>query len=90
MFVSGIYELQAGKAEIIEFLVKEGSRLVGIPLRDTNLPENTIIGAVVRDNKVLSPTGDTIIELNDKVVMCVLHEAIHELEEFLSDDTELI
>ncbi len=88
--ISDIYELQAGKAEIIEFLVKEGSRLAGVPLRDTNLPENTIIGAVVRDNKVLSPTGDTIIELNDKVVMCVLHEAIHELEEFLSDDTELI
>ena len=30
------------------------------------------------------------IKPNDKVVMCVLHESIHELEEFLSDDTELI
>ena len=40
--ISDIYELQAGKAEIIEFLVKKGSRLAGIPLRDTNLPENTI------------------------------------------------
>ena len=70
--ISDIYELQAGKAEIIEFLVKEGSRLVGIPLRDTKLPENTIIGAVVRENKVLTPTGDTVIEANDKVVMCVI------------------
>ena len=64
--------------------------MIGKPLRDTNLPENTIIGAVVRENKVLTPTGDTVIEANDKVVMCVLHEAIHELEEFLFDDTELI
>ena len=44
----------------------------------------------VRDNKVLTPTGDTVIEANDKVVMCVLHAAIHELEEFLFDDNDLI
>ena len=88
--ISDIYELQGGKAEIIEFLVKEGSRLIGSSLRDTNLPENSIIGAVVRDAKVLTPTGDTVMEANDKVVMCVLHEAIHELEEFLFDDNELI
>ena len=57
--ISDIYELQAGKAEIIEFLIKEDSRLIGIPLREANLPENTIIGAVVRENEVLTPTGDT-------------------------------
>ena len=71
-------------------LIKEDSRLIGIPLREANLPENTIIGAIVRENEVITPTGDTNIELNDKVVMCVLHEAIHKLEEFLFDDTELI
>ena len=31
---------------------------------------------------MITPTGDIVIEPNDKVVMCVLHEAIHELEEF--------
>ena len=44
----------------------------------------------MRENSVITPTGDTVIEPNDKVVMCVLHEAIHELEEFLFDDNELI
>lgn len=88
--ISDIYELQTGKAEIIEFQVKESSRLVAIPLRDSNLPENTIIGSIVREDSVITPTGDTVIEPNDKVVMCVLHEAIHELEEFLFDDNELI
>ena len=60
--ISDIYELQGGKAEIIEFLVKESSRLIGSSLRDTNLPENSIIGAVVRENKVLTPTGDTVMK----------------------------
>ena len=88
--VSDVYELRSGKAEIIEFLVKEGSPLVGVTLKNAKLPENTIIGSIVRDNSVLTPTGDTEIETGDKVVMCLLHEAIHELEEFLSSDQELI
>ncbi|MEC8099734.1 MAG: Trk system potassium transporter TrkA [Pseudomonadota bacterium] len=88
--VTDVYELQAGKAEIIEFLVKEGSRLVGIPLKDAKLPENTIIGSIARQNTVVTPTGDTIIETGDKIVMCLLHEAIHKLEDFLSNDPELI
>ena len=88
--VSDVYELQAGKAEIIEFLVKEGSKLVGIPLKDAELPDNTIIGSIVRNDTVLTPTGETIIEASDKVVMCLLHESIHQLEDFLSNDSELI
>ena len=88
--ISDVYELQAGKAEIIEFLVKEGSQLVGIPLKEAKLPDNAIIGTVVRNDVVLTPTGDTIIEARDKVVMCLLHDAIHEIEAFIADDSELI
>ena len=88
--ISDVYELQAGKAEIIEFLVKQGSQLVGIPLKEAKLPDNAIIGTVVRDDVVLTPTGDTIIEARDKVVMCLLHDAIHEIEAFIADDSELI
>ena len=88
--ISDVYELQAGKAEIIEFLVKEGSQLVGIPLKEAKLPDNAIIGTVVREDLVLTPTGDTIIEARDKVVMCLLHDAIHEIEAFMADDSELI
>ena len=44
----------------------------------------------MRNDVVLTPTGDTIIEARDKVVMCLLHDAIHEIEAFISDDSELI
>ena len=87
--ISDIYELQL-KSGDYRVSSKESSRLVALPLRDSNLPENTIIGAIVREDSVITPTGDTVIEPNDKVVMCVLHEAILKLEEFLFDDNELI
>ena len=88
--VSNVYELIDGAAEIIEFVVKDGSRLVGIPLKEAELPEKSNIGALVRDNLVITPTGDTVIEKGDKVVICLLHEAVQKVEEFLFEDTQLI
>ncbi len=88
--VSNVFELKDGAAEIIEFQIREGSKLLGIPLKESKLPSSAIIGAIVRNNDVITPKGDTIIENNDKVVLCLLHEAVHKIEEFLSDDTLLI
>mgnify|MGYP001473045868 CR=1 FL=1 len=57
---------------------------------DYGFPEDTFIGAIVRDNIVISPKGNTIIELGDKIVMCLLHDAIQRVEDFLSEDSQLI
>ena len=70
--------------------MKDGSRLVGILLNEAELPKKSNIGALVRDNLVITPTGDTVIEKGDKVVICLLHEAVQKVEEFLFEDTQLI
>ena len=88
--VSDVHEIRNGSAEIIEFEVKDGSTLIGIELRNSKLPEDTFIGAIVRDNIVSSPKGNTIIELGDKIGMCLLHDAIQRVEDFLSEDSQLI
>ena len=88
--VTNVYELKDGAAEIIEFKVQASSKLVGVKLRDTDLPSSALIGAIVRKNQFLSPDGDTTIEENDKVVMCLLHDSIHKVEELLSEDTDFI
>ena len=88
--VTNVYELKDGAAEIIEFKVQASSKLVGVKLRDTDLPSSALIGAIVRKNEFLSPDGDTTIQENDKVVMCLLHDSIQKVEELLSEDTDLI
>ena len=85
-----IEEKVIGSAEIIEFQVKEGSSLLGIEIKNSKLPENTYIGAVVRQNKVISVNKDTSLELGDRVIMCLLHDAIQKVEDFLSEDKQLI
>ena len=88
--VSDVHEIKDGSAEIIEFQIKEGSSLLGSEIKHSNLPENTYIGAVVRQDKVIDVDGNTTLELGDRVIMCLLHDAIQKVEDFLSEDKELI
>ncbi len=88
--VSDVHEIKDGSAEIIEFQIKEGSSLLGTEIKYSKLPDNTYIGAVVRQDKVIAVNGNTSLELGDRVVMCLLHDAIQKVEDFLSEDKELI
>ena len=88
--MSDVHEIKDGSAEIIEFQIKEGSSLLGIEIKHSKLPEHTYIGAIVRKNKVISVNGNTTFELGDRIIMCLLHQAIQKVEDFLSEDKQLI
>ena len=79
------------KSKVVsEFQIKEGSSLLGSEIKYSKLPENTYIGAVVRQDKVIAVDGSTTLELGDRVIMCLLHDAIQKVEDYLSEDKELI
>ncbi len=88
--VSDVHEIRDGSAEIIEFEIKNESSLIGKEIKSTKLPDDTYIGAIVRDENVISPNGNTILEIGDKIIMCLLHDAIQKVEDFLSEDNQLI
>jgi trk system potassium uptake protein TrkA len=69
---------------VIEAEALETSALVGKTLKESNLPKGVIIGAIVRDEKVISPRGDTIIDKNDSVVLLSTYEVIKQVEKLFS------
>jgi len=69
-------------AESLEIEVASDSRLAGRPLMETapKFLKNAIIGAIVRQDEVIIPTGKTVIEANDKVILVALPSAIKSVE----------
>ncbi len=66
--IRAVHSLHEGDAELIEAEALETATLVGKPLRDSKLPAGILIGAIVRDDQVIIPRGDTVIRAKDRVI----------------------
>ncbi len=67
-------------AEILEFEVKETSRMNGQIIRDLDFPRQAIIGGVIRNGIGMIALGGFEIAEGDRVVVCCLPEAIQKIE----------
>ena len=82
--IHSVNTIRDGFGEVIEAEAMETSSLVGVPLSESGLPDGVLVGAIVRNDKVIVPKGDTIIESNDRIVLFTLTENIREIEKMLS------
>ncbi len=82
--IRSVYTLREGDAEVIEAEAMETSPLVGKPLRDINLPNGILVGAVVRGREVLIPRGSTVVKEGDRVIMFAVHGMVKKVEKMFS------
>lgn len=71
------------KAEIIETRISANSPLIGKTLREFNMPKSTLIGSIIREQKIFIPTGDDKIQPDDHLIVFTLKESIKSLESIL-------
>lgn len=71
-------------AEIIEFVVSEGAKITKTELSKVKFAGDAIVGAIIRDDKVLIPIGSTRILPNDKTIVFAVPEAVNDVEKFFS------
>lgn len=71
--VSTIATIEDGQAEILEFQVKAGNKLVGRTLAKAGFPRGCMVGAIAReDGETLVPGGDIKIQAHDHLVVFTL------------------
>ncbi len=81
--ILSVTSLPEENAEAFEALALETSDLVGQPLRNIDFPKDAIVGAVVRQEKVIIPNGSTVIAPGDRVIIFALTSAVPKIEKFL-------
>lgn len=79
--IKGVYSLSDGAAELVDAVALETSPLVNKPLRDAQLPEGVMIGAVFRDSVVHMPKGDTVINAGDRIVLMTMRDNVKDVEQ---------
>jgi len=79
--VEAIANLHGVDAEMIEFTIHKKNRILKHPIRDLHLPEKSIIAGIIRGTESYIPDGNFYFELNDKVIVLALPDAISQVEE---------
>lgn len=82
--IRSVHSLNEGFGEVIEAEVLETSSLIGSPLRDAQLPDGVIVGAIVRGENVLIPRGDSIIRAHDLVIIFAASHAVKKIEKLFA------
>ncbi len=80
--VLNVRNLTSADAQIVEFEVKEASRITKHKIKDIDLPENVNIGGLVRDGIGILVNGDTLILPDDKVVVFCRASDIRKIDKF--------
>lgn len=82
--VASLATIEHSNAEVLEMVIRPGSPLLGVPLRDLDLPEGSIIGVIVRGDDVVIPSGEDHLEPDDHVIVFSLPEAVARVGSFFS------
>ncbi len=80
--VSAIKCLTGTDAEVLEYIVKRGSKITKVSLKELDFPKGAIVGGVIRGKNSFIAKGDTLIKPHDRVVVFTLPAAKSKVEKF--------
>ncbi|WP_158737470.1 potassium/proton antiporter [Alteribacillus sp. YIM 98480] len=73
-------------AEIIEFKTDENTPIVGQKLQDIEFPDTVLVSAIVRNEKLVTPYGETEIKEDDFLYILVSRKQKNKLRRMLKRD----
>lgn len=81
--ISTLYKLVDDRVEAIEFIAREGSKILGISLRELTLKKDLLIAGIIRGNKVIIPSGNDCVMKNDSVIVVTTNRYFQDLDEIV-------
>ena len=78
--IQTVYTLLNGEYEIIEAEIIETSELINKSLKDSNLPSEIRIGAILRKDDIIIPKSNFVFKKDDLVVFLSKRDQLNKVE----------
>ena len=75
--------IKGEQAEFMEAEALETSDIVGRPLKDVSFPKGALVSGIIRDENVIIPSGDSVINPGDRIIIFARRQAIPKVEKIL-------
>ena len=79
--IRAVHSVHQGAGEVIEAEALETAPVVGRPLKDLGVAEGVRFGAILRNGKLLIPTGSTRLEARDCAILFAMPDHVREVEQ---------
>jgi len=77
--------LELGGGAIEQVIIDENSPILNKKLMDIKLPKKVLLGAIVRNEKMIVPHGQTVIKKGDRITLLGESEDVEKAIQSLGD-----
>jgi trk system potassium uptake protein TrkA len=81
-----LLQFQGGMAHLVEVTLADDSPAAGVAIADLGIPRDATVVAVVRENRLVVPRGDTCLQTGDEVLVLVTADAEAEVHRLFVGD----
>lgn len=81
--VEALYKLMDDKVEALEFIVKPDFKKLNVSFKELKTKSNTLVAGIIRDRKIIIPTGEDMLLAGDKVIVLAANQRIGKLSDIL-------
>jgi trk system potassium uptake protein TrkA len=75
-----LLQFQGGSAHLVEITLAEDSPAASVAIADLGIPRDATVVAVVREDRLVVPRGDTVLQTGDEVLVLVTAGAEQEVQ----------
>lgn len=82
--VETLHKIIDGKAEALEFVIRDHSRATDIPLLELKIKKGILVACITRRGKVIIPRGSDQMLVGDTVIIVTHHKGLKDIEDILA------
>lgn len=82
--------IKGEEGEVMEAMALPTSDIVSKPLKKISFPKGSMVAGIIRKGKIIIPSGDSIIEPDDRIIIFATRQAIPGVEKILAVKLEYI
>lgn len=87
--IRGLHAMRNGFAELIEVEITEQSDIASHKVGDVDIPGEVMVAGLLRDDELIIPDAQTVIQVKDTVMILAVHKQIAHVERICSVHVDL-
>jgi len=87
--IKELHNLRHGFAEMLEIEVSDNSKIVNTPVAELDLPNEVIVGALLREGEIIFPDAEEVVRSGDHVIVLASQKQALNVEKMFSVQVDI-